>query len=153
MTSKKLYQLLYVSEVIKPLDHHELVDLVNVARLNNKQNDIRGLLLYNRRSFMQCIEGPSQNVHHLFNAIEEDARHTNVREIYCKSIVKYHFKDWRMGFRYFKRDFCQDDIFYSAISSLSTSISHNLSLPNMRLFMKDFYDEPRHDVFEGWLHA
>ncbi len=151
MIQKKLYQLLYVSETVTPLATNELENILNVSRVNNKANDITGLLLYNQHAFMQCIEGNKRDIYRLYGIIENDRRHSHVQDIYCKPIQYRHFKGWGMGFRYFNRDFRREDIFDMTVSGLSSSISENQPFPNMRSFMKRYYDVPKHDMFEGWL--
>ena len=90
--------IVYVSTAKKLLEDEELLDLLTVARVNNKTNNITGMLLYSQGTFMQVIEGEKADVERTFKAIELDLRHKNIIKLITGTIDKRNFPDWNMAF-------------------------------------------------------
>lgn len=149
----KLSQLLYISKPVAPLQASELADLLSQARQKNRDLRITGLLLYSEESFMQVIEGPNLNIQRLYTSITLDSRHTDVQEIYFRSIEERHFHDWKLGFRYLRQRTEEDSLFETMVGQLADSIDQRQSIPNIRSLMQHYYNVPRHDVFEGWVET
>ena len=94
-----LTQLIYVSAQTSKNSAMDLIDIQEVASKNNKLNSVTGLLLYKEETFMQLIEGPSEEVRSLFKKIETDHRHKNIVKIIEEPIAKRSFKNWSMAVR------------------------------------------------------
>lgn len=93
-----LVQLTYSSVSTHPFSHTELLDLLAQARKNNASSGVTGILLYTEGSFFQVLEGEPDVVHHLFNQIRDDPRHTRVTAIIDEPIPKRDFSEWTMGY-------------------------------------------------------
>ena len=94
-----MFHLVYTSVAEKPFSDGELLDLVEQARKRNFGLGVTGLLLYQKKAFMQALEGEEAAVRTLYSAICKDARHHHVRTLVAKSIPSRQFADWTMGFR------------------------------------------------------
>lgn len=94
-----LIHLVYISFAGKSLSEKELESLLKEIRKKNAQQNVTGLLLYNNLNFIQVIEGATETIHKIFNAIERDSRHTNVVKLLEEPIKKRAFPDWYMGYR------------------------------------------------------
>src|SRR4051812_16643013 len=90
--------IVYVSTAKKLLEDEELLDLLTIARVNNKIHNITGMLLYSQGTFMQVIEGEKADVERTFKAIELDLRHKNIIKLITGTIDKRNFPDWNMAF-------------------------------------------------------
>ena len=68
-----------------------------MARRNNAENDITGVLLFNRDYFLQCLEGDAEDVRRTFRTISDDSRHREVTVIAEHEVADRSFPDWSMG--------------------------------------------------------
>ncbi|MGE0046776.1 MAG: BLUF domain-containing protein, partial [Hyphomonadaceae bacterium] len=73
-----LNRLVYFSERLPECDDAALEEIVALAAPRNRARDITGLLIADRRAFIQILEGPRTAVSLLFQDISRDARHRNV---------------------------------------------------------------------------
>ena len=94
-----MFHLVYVSSAVNPFSKEDLLDLLTIARANNSQLDITGMLLYKDGDFMQVLEGEETAVRALFEKIERDPRHRGTIVLLEENIPKRVFEDWSMGFR------------------------------------------------------
>ncbi len=95
-----MIELTYISSATAEFDESELVELLKISHNNNEALGITGLLIYNGRgTFLQFIEGEDKFVHHLYEKIKEDSRHTRVTCLGSKKISERTYPDWKMGFR------------------------------------------------------
>jgi len=97
-TKNDLIHIVYVSFSMKELTEDELSQLLTDIRSRNKAQKVTGLLLYNDGSFIQLIEGERTVIHHLFEKIKKDKRHSNLVLLLEESIKKRAFPDWSMGY-------------------------------------------------------
>jgi uncharacterized membrane protein (DUF373 family)/acylphosphatase len=94
-----MLRLLYISSAAKPMDEEALLGLLQSCRNNNAQKGITGMLLYCSDSFIQVLEGETQELEALFKIIKKDPRHTNVTILEKKHITERKFPEWSMGFK------------------------------------------------------
>jgi Sensors of blue-light using FAD len=80
------------------MNTHDLSELLKVSRVNNQAKAITGMLLYGNSSFIQVLEGNSEDIEFIYSVIQADTRHTNVTRILSGKINKRNFPDWKMGF-------------------------------------------------------
>jgi hypothetical protein len=92
-----VYQLVYVSSAVKPLNQSELADLLQQAHAANRQRGLTGALLYSDGNFIQVLEGPEQVVSEIFAKICQDSRHHGVLKLLGRTITERSFPDWAMG--------------------------------------------------------
>ena len=91
-------QLLYLSNAKPELKQEELNSILRVSRKNNPSRDITGLLVFANGVFIQVLEGPSSEVHKLFETICDDTRHQEVAILGEYSGQERIFTKWSMGF-------------------------------------------------------
>lgn len=87
----------YVSEFAQGLTEAEIQKLVDKAVLNNKKNEITGMLLVAEPFFFQVFEGPKDHVDALFDKISNDDRHKNIEILRSEeNQTSRLFSDWAM---------------------------------------------------------
>jgi len=80
------------------LSVEELQSLLDECRRKNARAGITGILLYQKRSFFQVLEGDRKVVETLYETISEDKRHKRVTKVIVESIEERAFADWTMGY-------------------------------------------------------
>lgn len=90
-----MVRLIYVSTVKPNLDLNELSA---VAQANNKRHDLSGLLAFDRKYFVQVIEGGRRNVTNLLANLFRDQRHEDLVVLEFDYIEKRQFGQWSMHF-------------------------------------------------------
>lgn len=93
-----MIQLIYVSAATVEFSDEELKTLLITARTNNEQLGISGMLVFHTGSFLQILEGEQQAVFALYDKIERDHRHRNVKVLLRTEINERSFGEWKMGF-------------------------------------------------------
>ncbi|MEP6873433.1 MAG: BLUF domain-containing protein [Burkholderiales bacterium] len=94
----QIIQCIYASAASRAFETKELAELLQVARENNAQLSLTGMLLYAEGSFFQVLEGPADEVDALYTKIERDKRHNQMTLIIREPIPKRCFDAWTMGF-------------------------------------------------------
>jgi hypothetical protein len=95
----KLIELTYVSEPAQNMSFLGLMRLLYHSYSNNKALGITGALIYENNQFGQVIEGFEKDIEALWQKIQKDARHKNVRLIEAKPISERSFSKWTMVFQ------------------------------------------------------
>ena len=116
-----LIQLIYTSTAHRDLSHEELIEILESSVRNNQQRNITGLLLYNKGTFLQMLEGAASHVDEIFERIKRDSRHRNIEALLRTSTRKREFSNWHMGFRAMRK-------------------SDAAALPNYAPFFEDGFD-------------
>ncbi|USD66889.1 BLUF domain-containing protein [Vibrio sp. SCSIO 43136] len=93
-----LSRLIYVSTVTEEFAHSTLDDILLVARENNSEAHVTGMLCFNRKYFLQCLEGSRDAVNNIYNKIAQDRRHTDITILSFEDISEREFVDWSMGY-------------------------------------------------------
>lgn len=93
-----LARLIYVSEAAAGIALGEVEAILKVARQKNHADDISGMLLFDRQSFLQCLEGDAEKLTGLLGRLVKDARHQRVKLLHFGAAAERHFCDWTMGF-------------------------------------------------------
>lgn len=91
--------LTYVSCATSLMSVAELVELLEQIRPKNDEHGVTGMLLYSGGNIIQALEGPPAAVQSIFETIEADPRHTDVRVLDRGAISERSFPNWSMGFR------------------------------------------------------
>lgn len=99
MLTAPLHHLVYQSTATWPMYEQELEKLLKQARDWNMRHQLTGVLLYSYSNIMQVLEGPEDEVFHIFEKIECDARHRNVLKLADGPIQQRNFSQWSMGFK------------------------------------------------------
>lgn len=93
-----MIEIAYTSRATHLMSAQELEVMLNQARNFNAEHNITGMLLYKDGSFFQVMEGPVEVVEPLYENIQQDTRHFNVRTLYHRPLVERNFPNWQMGF-------------------------------------------------------
>ena len=93
-----LFHLIYASKAKHEFSKQDIVELLSKARVNNQKLDIHGMLVYDKGSFFQVLEGEKDVVLGLFDQITKDERHQGVVKIIFEAIPEKFFPDWSMGY-------------------------------------------------------
>jgi hypothetical protein len=95
----KLIELTYVSEPAQGMSFLGLMRLLYHSYLRNLRLEITGALIFENNQFGQVIEGPEDVIESLWEKIQKDDRHKNIRLIERKSIGSRSFQKWTMVFQ------------------------------------------------------
>jgi len=71
-------------------------EIFRVARKNNAQHAITGVLSYRNGHYIQVIEGKDETVDQLFSNIQSDSRHDRVNVLLDVPIAELSFPSWEM---------------------------------------------------------
>lgn len=93
-----LVRLVYSSTISNGFGRDDIAEILATAQLKNAQNDVTGLLCFNRKRFLQCLEGSRTAVNSTYHRILGDSRHTNVVLLEYQEIVEREFDSWSMGY-------------------------------------------------------
>ena len=80
------------------------MELLDKAKRKNAQLGVTGMLLYDKGSFFQVLEGDPETVKSLIKTIQKDDRHDHVVKIIFEPIEERDFSDWTMGYSDLKID-------------------------------------------------
>lgn len=94
-----VHALTYVSSATRLMSVPELVELLEQSRPRNDEQGVTGMLLYSGGNIIQALEGPVAAVEAIFEEIEADPRHTDVRVLDRGATAQRAFPNWSMGFR------------------------------------------------------
>lgn len=93
-----VYRIVYISAQTVAFDDAALAELLAVARKNNAELGISGMLLYHEGSFMQVLEGQQADVEKLYEKIAQDDRHDNTTVVLRGDVDERTFDEWAMGY-------------------------------------------------------
>ena len=94
----ELMHLIYASKATIDFSDDDIVDLLTKARKNNQSLNVTGMLLFEKGSFLQVLEGEEETVNKLFTKISRDKRHANIVNIISEAISERYLSDWSMGY-------------------------------------------------------
>ena len=95
----QLIELTYVSEPAQEMSFLGLMRLLYHSYLRNTSMGITGALIFENNRFGQVIEGPRTQIEELWEKIQKDTRHKNIRLIESKPIENRSFSKWTMVFQ------------------------------------------------------
>ena len=93
-----LVRLVYTSQTTDQFKTASIEKILDTARRENARSDISGVLYFNRKYFLQCLEGSRSAVNETYHRILKDPRHTNVALLDYNEISAREFDSWTMGF-------------------------------------------------------
>lgn len=97
-----LKRILYTSKASHVMGTLAIFRLLTESRIKNQKFEITGHLLFDENHFLQCFEGPAQNVDNLWLCVKRDYRHYNVELMLNKEVTQRKFSDWSMGLTTYK---------------------------------------------------
>ncbi len=93
-----LVRLLYASKITAQLTQDDIEQILKSARKNNEKEEVTGLLCFNRKFFLQCLEGSRSSVNKIYHSISNDKRHDKLILLDYKEINSREFANWSMGY-------------------------------------------------------
>lgn len=93
-----LTRLVYTSTVSDMFKSEDIEEILSIARANNSKCNVTGMLCFNRKYFLQCLEGSRTNVNITYRKILNDKRHANIVMLDYKEISAREFSSWSMGY-------------------------------------------------------
>ena len=93
------HRIIYSSEAADNVTDADFRMIAMFSRMNNRRNNIAGLLLHYDGHIMQVLEGPRDAVKQLYAKIDADERHKNVKLLMDETCEAPIFSEWSMGFR------------------------------------------------------
>lgn len=93
-----MYQIIYASAASRLFTEPDLGALLRLSRRNNAAAGLTGMLLYDRGSFLQVLEGEQASVMRLVGKIKTDRRHTRLSVVLERTLPERQFSGWEMGF-------------------------------------------------------
>lgn len=93
-----MIQLIYISSATRWPKEEDLLALLTQARERNLRQNVTGMLLYHNATYLQVLEGDSDDVHQIFNSIKRDTRNNGLVKLAECNIKKRDFPGWSMGF-------------------------------------------------------
>jgi hypothetical protein len=76
----------------------EVSQILSISRRNNRARQIVGALYFGNDFFFQCIEGEEKNILALYEVLNTDPRHTDLRIVSIKPITQRSFGEWEMKY-------------------------------------------------------
>ncbi len=94
-----VFQLVYISRAVVPLDNAELDRLAQSAAFLNRRHHLTGLLLYDGARFIQALEGDEAAVTAIMERIANDPRHDSIAYVERRHVARRQFGGWAMDVR------------------------------------------------------
>ena len=98
IATTEVRELVYQSRASTDMEPDQLEEILTVARRNNRQAGLTGLLLYHEGDFLQVLEGASDKIDEVFGVIRNDDRHHRVNVVVDRVVPARSFGEWEMGF-------------------------------------------------------
>ncbi|MFT5295854.1 MAG: hypothetical protein ACI9YH_001870 [Colwellia sp.] len=93
-----LVQLVYTSKTSSHFGPEDIENILEKARINNRKNNVTGLLCFNNNFFLQCLEGSRSAVNNTYHHILNDKRHSDIIMLNYSEIAEREFEQWSMGY-------------------------------------------------------
>ncbi len=118
-----------------------LLELLIQSKERNESLNITGMLLYDKGTFLQVIEGPEITLEPLYTAIQNDHRHKDLLLIQNKTIPERSFPNWSMRIKNMSHQrFTDESLFMNWLNkefeqncfNEQKNLAHNLVLSFLR---------------------
>ena len=99
-----LIRMVYVSRAtFKPFStasgiEGHVAKILETARRENKKNHLVGALYYGDGCFFQCLEGRQIDVDALYERLQKDQRHTDLKVLSKEHVSQIGFQSWEMKY-------------------------------------------------------
>lgn len=93
-----LVRLIYASMASDRITQDDIQQIVTTAKENNSKADLSGMLCFNRKFFLQVLEGARSRVNATYRHILKDPRHTDVVLVSYQEISRREFPNWHLGY-------------------------------------------------------
>ncbi len=147
-----MFQIAYFSTASTTQDAKTVHDILVASRVNNRRDDITGLLVAGGNRYMQVIEGPRAAAARLYATIRADERHLAVTTLLQRSVMRRSFEGWSMAFRR-EPELGQFDSFPDIVRFLTFNVPDAALRNQIRSFASALIMTPRHEGPELWKRA
>lgn len=93
-----LVRLVYASTKSDQWPEAGIEDILATAQANNPSSHVTGLLCFNRKYFLQCLEGSRDAVNTIYHHILNDTRHQDQVLLKYEETAARDFDSWSMGY-------------------------------------------------------
>ena len=98
MCQLPLISISYISKATQDMGVLALMRLTDQAAQLNQKLGLSGVLFYENQHFGQILEGPRAEVTKIWEKIQRDPRHQQVRLLKMEEIAERSFPSWSMRF-------------------------------------------------------
>lgn len=98
MSESPLMSVSYISKATQDMGVLALMRLTDQAAQINQRLGLSGVLFYENQHFGQILEGPHNEVLKIWEKIQRDPRHQQVRLLKMEEVEKRSFPAWSMRF-------------------------------------------------------
>lgn len=98
MAQEELVQLLYCSTPTSKFSISDIDTILERCSKNNPARDVTGFLIFDGKTFVQLLEGPTDSVKEIIEKINGDERHENIRILVHEPTGSRHFGAWFMAY-------------------------------------------------------
>ncbi len=98
MSQPPLISISYLSKATQDMGVLALMRLTDQAAQLNQKLGLSGVLFYENQHFGQILEGPRAEVTKIWEKIQRDPRHQQVRLLKMEEIAERSFPAWSMRF-------------------------------------------------------
>jgi predicted sulfurtransferase len=98
MSKSPLISVSYISKATQDMGVLALMRLTDQAAQLNQKLGLSGVLFYENQYFGQILEGPRAEVIKVWEKIQKDSRHQQVRLLKMEEIKERSFPAWSMRF-------------------------------------------------------
>lgn len=91
-------QIVYESLASDSLGEEEVLDILRKSQVRNNQAHVSGILVFCGGRFLQFLEGPPDQVEALYERIERDPRHHELRVLSRTDGEKLLMPTWAMAY-------------------------------------------------------
>lgn len=127
-----MMQLIYASTATSQVDFDVMQKILTQCVAKNNEFGISGMMIFDGKQFLQCIEGNEAEVIQLRKNIFNDPRHQDIHLIGEKEITMRSFSQWYMGYLNSKRAI--REVFLDISGSEEYALS-NLSYEEAKLIL------------------
>ncbi|HEY8593371.1 MAG TPA: BLUF domain-containing protein [Sphingomicrobium sp.] len=142
-------QIAYFSTAAEPQTNQLIHNILITSRINNRRDQITGLLVAGGNRYMQIIEGPRDAVDRLYASIRADRRHLGVSTLLNRIIPKPSFDGWSMAFRSEPR-LGEFDRFPDLVHHLTNHVEDGQIRNQIRSFARLFIADERYQAPAAW---
>lgn len=84
-----LQRAIYVSDAVGSAGQSilSIAQILGASDINNRRDELRGLLIFHRGQFLQLIEGGRADLDRLFTRLRADPRHENIRMLIDEAVT------------------------------------------------------------------
>jgi hypothetical protein len=110
-----MFSILYSSDAAYPLGEVEINHILDKARARNIEAGVTGILLHKNGHFLQYIEGAELELARIFQIIQENKQHNNLKVIFYRPVSQRLFPEWSMAYQSKELEVYSDEEVYFSL--------------------------------------